>query len=161
MQTAVAAVALSGAMARLGCLLLAALGMPAQSALFKYLDPVTRVASYTNYRPSQPGARELVPRLDAPARRGAPGARAPAFAAASVPRPEPGPGPGPGPANFPRIDATRQRELDAGRRYIIGTELQAAEAELARLLAGAAAPEHIGRRRGDVAALRRELERLP
>ncbi|RSZ61094.1 hypothetical protein HF313_16480 [Massilia atriviolacea] len=141
--------------ARLCCLLLVS-GMPAaQAALFKYVDPVTRMASYTNYRPSQAGARELALRLDGAPRRVAARVRSLATAAVAAS------GPMLGPANFPRIDAARQRELDTGRRHIIGTELQSAEAELARLLAGGAAPDQIGRRRGDVAALRRELERLP
>ncbi|WP_166884764.1 hypothetical protein [Massilia sp. CCM 8734] len=148
--------ALSGAVLRLpclGCLLLAGAVPAAQAALFKYVDPETHIASYTNYRPAQPGARELALRLDPPRRRPA-AARAPAMAVAAVGRATLGP------ADFPRIDPARQQELDRGRRHIIGTELQTAEAELAQLLAAGGAPAHIGRRRGDVAALRRELERL-
>jgi hypothetical protein len=163
-------------------LLLAWAAMPAaRAALFKYVDPLTRMASYSNYRPAQPGARELVLRIDAPRRRAPGNSRAPAAAAAPMRGPAirgpairgpaiRGPairGPairGPairGPANFPRVDAARQRERDSDRRHILDTELRSVEAELARLLAGGAAPEHIGRRRADVAALRRELERLP
>jgi hypothetical protein len=144
---------------RLGCLLLAMLVMPAARAvLFKYVDPVTRMASYTNFRPSQPGARELVLRPEPPPRRAASrGGSTPTTHAAPGGRKPP---PMLGAANFPRIDAERQRELDADRKHIIGSELLAAQAELARLLAGRAPADRVGRRRSDVAALQRELARL-
>ncbi|UOD29662.1 hypothetical protein INH39_30470 [Massilia violaceinigra] len=156
--------ALSGAVARLACLLLAASTMPsAQAALFKYVDPVTRVASYTNFRPSQRGARELVlrelvlRREAAPRRVAPPGEPRPVALASSSPRAAVAVV---GPASFPRIDARRQRELDSDRKYILGTELMSAQADLARLLAGSAPADSIGRRRSDVAALERELARV-
>lgn len=146
----------------LACLLLAASCMPAaQAALFKYVDPVTRVASYTNFRPSQAGARELVlrelVRRSAPRRVAQSMAAKPVAIAASGVRAAM---PKLGPANFPRIEARRQRELDMDRRHILSTELASAQADVARLLAGSAPADHIGRRRSDVAALERELARL-
>ncbi len=158
--------ALSGAVARLACLLLAASTMPsAQAALFKYVDPVTRVASYTNFRPSQRGARELVlrelvlRRETAPRRVSPPREPRPVALAMSSPRAAVTVA-AVGPASFPRIDARRQRELDSDRKYILGTELMSAQADLARLLAGSAPADSIGRRRSDVAALERELARV-
>ncbi|PHV06635.1 hypothetical protein CSQ96_14875 [Janthinobacterium sp. BJB412] len=139
---------------RLVCLLLAAVATPAaQAALFKYVDPATRVVSYTNFRPPMAGARELVLRPRSAPRRAAP---SPAAGNAR----DGAPSPMLGMADFPRTGAERQRELDADRKHIISTELQAAEAELERLLAGRAPPERVTRHRGDVAALRRELARL-
>ena len=147
--------ALNGAAWRgIGAALLAASGVPAQAALYKYVDPVTHVASYTNFRPAQAGARVLAPRPDPPlARPRATLARA--GAAGAVARPALL-----GPAAFPRIDPARQRALDGDRKHIIATELELVQAELARLLAGRAGLDRIARQRGDVAALRRDLARL-
>ena len=150
--------------ARLACLLLAASSMPAaHAALFKYVDPVTRVASYTNFRPSQAGARELV--LRELVRRAGPAPRRVAQAVAARPVALAGSSvraamPTLGPANFPRIEARRQRELDMDRKHILSTELASAQADVARLLAGSAPADHVGRRRSDVAALERELARV-
>lgn len=120
----------------------------ARAAIFKYIDPLTRMANYSNFRPVGHAARELIiaPPRPASVARARPvlPARAPML----------------GVNDFPRIAPARQRQLDADRKGIIGDELGAEELLLRQALDGRAGAEAIGRHQANVAALRRELARL-
>jgi hypothetical protein len=135
---------------RLLLLFLGACAGAAPAAVYKYIDPVTRIASYSNFRlPGQP-SRELTPPPSSARRHSGKfkgdGKDAPARLL--------------GMADFPRIDPARQRQMDADRKVIIGDELRAEETGLRQALAAHAPAESLHRRQADVDALRRELGRL-
>lgn len=140
----------------LGAIALAVLSaQPAQAALFKQVDPVSHMASYTNYKP--PGsAREVIPKEP----RSEPVAR-PARSAGAAPA---GRGTRDTPSvstdatGFPRIAADQQRRMDIDRKKILSDELQAVEGALRQAIGRQAAPEVIHRHESDMAALRRELD---
>lgn len=140
----------------LGAIALAVLSAhSAQAALFKQVDPVTHMASYTNYKP--PGtAREVIPKEPRSAPAARPAHNAPASGAASTGRENVSASTSQ--AGFPRVDADQQRRMDMDRKKILSDELQAVEAALRMAVGRQAGPEVIHRHESDMAALRRELD---